>query len=387
MRPYLVDFIVEVHAAFALLPESLFLTINLLDRYYSRMVIQQQYYQLVGCAALLIAAKYVEKRGRPPPISRLKRMCCGLYSSDKLKLMEMHVLNTLEWAIGHPTVDFYIQFRAAEDRDDAGVEHMAVYLCEIALYHRDFVSTKPSIMARASLALARAILGRREDHHGTWTHPEIVTFHALSQHLAQPSPALSRKYATPNFSCVSETLAKCMTEQATMAQRAVSPPSPPNELAPKPSTIDSTPQKGCGAAVGSESCLTPPITPYGDHSGDAQIQRQVYAIHPPYRGTPTFLSSLPSTTRSDPTQTWFPRVDCYQNNECTMNYPPYRIVSPHEVRQDLLSMVDHCSKGCDYNREYSVWSCPGNVDLYPVCWFQDGLENADWLSMGVFREC
>ena len=39
MRPYLIDFLIEAHAAFALLPETLFLTVNLLDRYCSRRVV------------------------------------------------------------------------------------------------------------------------------------------------------------------------------------------------------------------------------------------------------------------------------------------------------------------------------------------------------------
>jgi hypothetical protein len=61
MRPYLIDFLIEAHSAFSLLPETLFLTVNLLDRYCSKRVVYKQHYQLVGCAALLIAAKYGDK--------------------------------------------------------------------------------------------------------------------------------------------------------------------------------------------------------------------------------------------------------------------------------------------------------------------------------------
>ena len=82
MRPYLVDFLIEAHAAFALLPETLFLTINLLDRYCSKRVVYKQHYQLVGCAALLIAAKYGDKKDRVPQINELNNMCCGLYDSE-----------------------------------------------------------------------------------------------------------------------------------------------------------------------------------------------------------------------------------------------------------------------------------------------------------------
>jgi hypothetical protein len=266
MRPFLIDFLIEAHAAFALLPETLFLTVNLLDRYCSKRVVYKQHYQLVGCAALLIAAKYGDKKDRVPQINELNNMCCGLYDSGMFTQMEMHVLNTLEWSIGHPTVDFFTQLMVTEEADDREVEHMAAFLCEISLYQRDFVSTKPSIMARASLALARAILGRPEINDGEWDQVSNGTLLALSQHLHQPSVTLSRKYSSPHLSKVSATLSSFLAEQAAITRRAAGPPSPPAEpaLTIKPGNIYSTPQKGHGAAMGvADGYLTPPITPDG----------------------------------------------------------------------------------------------------------------------------
>jgi hypothetical protein len=269
MRPYLIDFLIEAHAAFGLLPETLFLTVNLLDRYCSKRVVYKQHYQLVGCAALLIAAKYGDKKDRVPQINELNNMCCSLYDAGMFTQMEMHVLNTLEWAIGHPTVDFFTQLIVAEERDHREVEHMAAYICEIALYHRDFVSTKPSIMARASLALARAILGKPEINDGEWDHVENVTLITLSQHLHSPSVTLSRKYSTPHYSRVSHKLSDFMAQQAAIARRAAAPPSPPAEPAvSRPNDIYSTPPKGHGAVMGAaEGYMTPPITPDGAHFG------------------------------------------------------------------------------------------------------------------------
>ncbi|KAI0473605.1 cyclin [Xylariaceae sp. FL0804] len=264
MRPYLIDFLIEAHAAFALLPETLFLTVNLLDRYCSKRVVYKQHYQLVGCAALLIAAKYGDKKDRVPQINELNNMCCGLYDSGMFTQMEMHVLNTLEWTIGHPTPDFFTQLIVAEEGDDREVEHMAGYICEIALYHRDFVSTKPSVMARASLALARAILGRPEINDGEWDRVESTTVVALSQHLHQPSLTLSRKYSSPHLSRASGKLAEFLAQQAAISRRAQqAPPSPPAEPTLS-SNIYSTPQKGCGAVPGiADGYMTPPITPDG----------------------------------------------------------------------------------------------------------------------------
>ncbi|KAH7464262.1 hypothetical protein FOMA001_g17440 [Fusarium oxysporum f. sp. matthiolae] len=244
MRPYLIDFLIEAHGAFGLLPETLFLTVNLLDRYCSKRVVYKQHYQLVGCAALLIAAKYGDEKDRVPQIHELKNMCCGLYDAGMFTQMEMHVLNTLDWIIGHPTVDFFSQLMVAEEGGDQEVAHMAAYLCEIALFHRDFVSTKPSVMARSSFALARAILGRSEVNDGGWDQTESVTLITLSHHLHQPSPTLAQKYLTTSFSHVSQKLAKFMTEQAAIARRAANLAQPINKHT---RNIYNTPQIGHSA--------------------------------------------------------------------------------------------------------------------------------------------
>jgi hypothetical protein len=288
MRPYLIDFLIEAHAAFSLLPETLFLTVNLLDRYCSKRVVYKQHYQLVGCAALLIAAKYGDKKDRVPQINELNNMCCGLYDAGMFTQMEMHVLNTLDWNIGHPTVDFFTQLIVADERDTIEVEHMAAYICEIALYHRDFVSTKPSIMARSSLALARAILNRPEANDGEWDHVENVTLITLSQHLHQPSVTLSRKYAAPHLSRVSGKLADFLAHQAAIA-RMNAPPSPPCEtaLANKSQNIYSTPQKGLGAVPGvADGYMTPPITPDGTYFGQAKVEGYHFPPRCPVTPTP-----------------------------------------------------------------------------------------------------
>lgn len=115
MRPYLIHFLIEAHSAFALLPETLFLTVNLLDRYCVKCIVYKQQYQLVGCVALLIADKYEDKKDHMPKIHELINMCCGLYDASMFTQMEIHVLNTLDWVIGHPTSGFFSQLIVAEE--------------------------------------------------------------------------------------------------------------------------------------------------------------------------------------------------------------------------------------------------------------------------------
>jgi hypothetical protein len=58
MRAILIDWLVEVHLKFKLYPETLYLTVNLIDRYLEKEEVMRQHLQLVGVTAMLIASKY-----------------------------------------------------------------------------------------------------------------------------------------------------------------------------------------------------------------------------------------------------------------------------------------------------------------------------------------
>jgi hypothetical protein len=292
MRPYLIDFLIEAHAAFQLLPETLFLAVNLLDRYCSKRVVYKRHYQLVGCAALLIAAKYGDKKDRVPMIRELKSMCCSLYDEEMFTQMEWHVLNTLEWVIGHPTIDTWMTLKLKDQNEDLQVEHMALYLSEISLYHKEFVSRKPSVMAHASITLARAILGRPYDEHSEQLEHEVQSAMIdLSQKLDRPSQVLFRKHVSPHTSRVSSIVDTFLRQQE-MLSRARNPPTPPVEVltVQKPvahqDLYPGTPQKPYGNTT-INGYLTPPITPDGEYFVNGQQYAKGFPQPPRCPVTPT----------------------------------------------------------------------------------------------------
>ncbi|KAL9007515.1 MAG: hypothetical protein Q9173_007235 [Seirophora scorigena] len=266
MRPYLLDFLIEAHTASTLLPETLFLAINLLDRYCSKRIVYKRHYQLVGSAALLIAAKYGDRKERVPTIKELRCMCCAQYDDDMFTQMEWHVLQTLGWNIGHPTIDSFLQLALEHLPYDAEVEFMACYISEISLFHKEFVSKRPSDVARASLALARCILDRPQALSSDWAAQyDPQTLVTLSQHLHRPSTILSRKYSTAHVCRVAVKLEEFLAQQASIARCYATPPTPPVE---KPSARQAcypvTPVKQPYLPSVPYGCLTPPITPNGD---------------------------------------------------------------------------------------------------------------------------
>jgi Cyclin, N-terminal domain len=83
MRAILVDWLVEVHLKFKLVPETLYLTINLIDRYLDYTEVSRPKLQLVGVTCLLIASKYEEIY--PPELRDLVYICDRAYTRNDVR--------------------------------------------------------------------------------------------------------------------------------------------------------------------------------------------------------------------------------------------------------------------------------------------------------------
>eukprot|EP00501_MAST-03F_sp_TOSAG23-6_P000394 GSMAST32.ASY1.ANO1.406.1 assembled CDS len=101
MRAILVDWLVEVHLKFKLMPETLFLTVNLIDRFLERKVVARQRLQLVGVTCMLLASKYEEIYF--PEVRDFVYITDRAYKRDQILQMESLVLNTLGFELTVPT--------------------------------------------------------------------------------------------------------------------------------------------------------------------------------------------------------------------------------------------------------------------------------------------
>lgn len=86
MRSILVDWLIEVHLKFKLVPETLYLTINLIDRYLQLKEVSRPKLQLVGVTSLLIASKYEEIY--PPELRDLVYICDRAYTRQDVSSIE-----------------------------------------------------------------------------------------------------------------------------------------------------------------------------------------------------------------------------------------------------------------------------------------------------------
>ncbi|KAA8913557.1 hypothetical protein TRICI_003161 [Trichomonascus ciferrii] len=162
MRGVLVDWLVEVHCKFKLLPETLFLAINIVDRFMSARVVSLNKVQLVGIAALFIAAKCEEVY--TPAIQNYAYISDGGYEEDDILNAERFVLQVLSFEMSYPNPLNFLRRISKADNYDIQTRTIAKYLLEISLLDHRLMKYLPSDVAAAAMYLARKILDR-----GDWT--------------------------------------------------------------------------------------------------------------------------------------------------------------------------------------------------------------------------
>ena len=106
MRQILVDWLVEVHLNFKLSPETLFLTVRLLDRYLAVKTVKRSKLQLVGVTCMLLAAKFEEIYA--PEVRDFVNITDKAYSKAEILDMEVCILNALQFRIQTVSPYFFL---------------------------------------------------------------------------------------------------------------------------------------------------------------------------------------------------------------------------------------------------------------------------------------
>ncbi|CAO2837422.1 unnamed protein product [Amaranthus hypochondriacus] len=160
MRMILIDWVVEVHKRFKLMHETLYLTIDLVDRYLSTKVVSRKELQLIGISSMLLACKYEEIWA--PELNDFMAISKNEYTKEQILAMEKEILDKLEWnlTVATPYV-FLVRFIKAASPSDKEVENMSFYLAENGVMQYQLVhSFRPSLIAAAAVYATLHNLGR-----------------------------------------------------------------------------------------------------------------------------------------------------------------------------------------------------------------------------------
>ncbi|KAK8597938.1 hypothetical protein V6N13_095332 [Hibiscus sabdariffa] len=126
MRGILIDWLVEVSEEYKLVPDTLYLTVNLIDRFLSHNFIEKQRLQLLGVTCMLIASKYEEICA--PRVEEFCFITDNTYTRGEVPCIEL--------------------------------EFLANYLAELSLVEYSFLKFLPSLVAASAVFLARWTLNQ-----------------------------------------------------------------------------------------------------------------------------------------------------------------------------------------------------------------------------------
>lgn len=168
-RMILVDWLAEVAIKFKLLTETMFLTVNIIDRYLAlktvskkKLQVQEEIFsanksQLVGITAMMIAAKYEEIYS--PCLKDYIYISAKAYKKEEMLEMEVDMLMLLDFNLALPSPLHFLRRFSKAARSDSRIHTLSKYLCELSLLDYGMLKYLPSLVAASAVYLARRMNG------------------------------------------------------------------------------------------------------------------------------------------------------------------------------------------------------------------------------------
>lgn len=167
MRGVLMDWIIQVQLKFRLLPETLFLATNIIDRFLSKKDAALDQVQLFGIAALFIACKMEEVIS--PSVGSLAYLAEG-YTEEEIIEAELLILRTLNYENSFPNPLNFLRRISKADDYDIPCRTIGKYFTEIAVVHHKLLEFAPSAISAAAMYLSRHLLNRTPTWNANLVH-------------------------------------------------------------------------------------------------------------------------------------------------------------------------------------------------------------------------
>ncbi|EJS44407.1 clb3p [Saccharomyces arboricola H-6] len=205
-RGTLIDWIVQVHEKFQLLPETLYLCINIIDRYLCKKIVPVNKFQLVGAASLFIAAKYEEINC--PTIKDFVYMSENCFSKEELLDAERTILNGLEFELGWPGPMSFLRRISKADDYEHDTRTLAKYLLESTIMDNRLVSAQPGWLAAGAYFLSKVILGLNQwslahVYYSNYTQEQVLPLATVilenCRYACRRHNAIWRKYSSRRY--------------------------------------------------------------------------------------------------------------------------------------------------------------------------------------------
>ncbi|KAM0011870.1 putative cyclin domain-containing protein [Helianthus debilis subsp. tardiflorus] len=146
MRAILIDWLIEVHNKFELSKETLYITINIVDRFLASETVSRRELQCVGMSAMLIASKY-----------------------EDIWAPEKRILGRLKWNLTVPTPFVFLTrfIKASVTSPEITMENVEYFYAELGMMHYGIIKFSLSMVATAAVYAARTTMNKSLVWHET----------------------------------------------------------------------------------------------------------------------------------------------------------------------------------------------------------------------------
>jgi len=156
-RSILLHWLVKNNNKWKLKDDTIFMAMNIMDRYISKYKSKNSEFQLIAIASYFIASKYEDIY--PPYLDELSQICNYVYSNDDIIRKEYEILVGLNFDILYNSSYKYLTFlHSVSDKDNLKLLYLAQFILEISLDNIDILEYSQSKRALAALLIAKKIL-------------------------------------------------------------------------------------------------------------------------------------------------------------------------------------------------------------------------------------
>lgn len=159
MRYVLVDWMVQIHSRFEMLPETFYLAVGLMDRYLSTpagIEITKENLQLLGVTAMMVAAKFEEMY--PPEVSDFVYVTGNSFSIEDIRVFEWKLLSGTGFFCSLPTPIVFLRRFSRLIQASSEMHSAAKYFLELSTTEYSLCHLTGCIRAAASICLAHVLM-------------------------------------------------------------------------------------------------------------------------------------------------------------------------------------------------------------------------------------
>ncbi|RRT49164.1 hypothetical protein GW17_00043941, partial [Ensete ventricosum] len=216
-----------VSEEYRLVPDTLYLTVYIIDQFLSQNYIERQRLQLLGITCMLIASKYEEMCA--PRVEEFCFITDNTYTKAEVLNMESQVLGFLGFQLSVPTAKTFLRrfLRAAHASNKVhslSLGYLANYLAELTLVEYSFIKFLPSVVAASAVFLARWTLDQSDhpwnptlEYYSSYKARDlkatVFALQELQKNLKScPLNAIREKYRQQKFECVATLASPSLVE-------------------------------------------------------------------------------------------------------------------------------------------------------------------------------